>query len=401
MPGLPCPTGDLTIAARGESRSRRWPPASRMRMPRVALLAAIVVLVTGAAPGSWHAGLAAQPATPAAPAEPGPDPALIKAIDYVLSQQDDDGGFVGFTGEPDPGITVDAVFALKAAGQRGVDTTAAIDQALVYLEAEGGAYADIGPGQSAKLALAVIAGGKNPLDFGGVNLFEWLTTLPAIKSSAPQAAPVSLYGESVFNHALVLLAVAAANEPVPAEAIEVLRITQIEDGSWSFAATTDPGSGDSNTTALVIQALVATGHGADPMVDSALAYIQSVQNEQGQVLFQASRPEMADANSTALAVQAVIATGQDPASAEWANAAGGLAAFQNDSGGFRYVDAVPEDNLLATLQAVPALAGYTLPVATACDEAAAPAAISATPEIVALPAPGRGQAACVPLTPAA
>lgn len=394
MPGSACLSrvSPRSASSHVESLSGRC----RWRPILAVLLAVVIALALAALP----AATLAQTTTPVVP---GPDPALIRAVDYLLEQQDEDGGFLGLEGEPDPGTTSDAVFALKAAGQGGVDTAAAIDRALVYLESAGGAYAEQGAGQSAKLALAAIAGGKDPFDFGEdrLNLVAGLTTPPASKSTMPLAPPASLYGESVFSHALVLLAVSAAGEPTPDKAIADLRATQLDDGSWGFAGTVEPGSGDSNTTALVIQALVATGNGSDPMIDSALDYLQSQLNELGQVRFQDDPAAMADANSTALTVQALIATGLDPTSAEWGNATRGLAAFQNVSGGFRYVDAEPADNLLATVQAVPALAGYALPVATACAESAAPAAIDATPAVVELPAPGRGQAPCVPLAPAA
>ncbi len=369
------------------TRSSRW----------LALIAPLILALTLIlSPALTLAHPAAQPATPEASAEPGADPNLVRAVDHLLSQQDDAGGFLGLSGEPDPGVTIDAVLALKAASQRGVDTTAALDRALAYLEENGAAYAATGPGQAAKLAMAAISGGHDPRAFGGSDLIAALT-----ESDATGATPVALQGESVFNHALVLLALVAANEPVAPGAIDVLRTTQIEDGSWAFMGTTEPGDGDSNTTALVLQALVATNNGDDPMVESGLAYLSSVQNEFGQFLYQADQADPADANSTALAVQALIATGQDPSGPEWRNATQGLAVFQNVSGGFRYVDTLPADNLLATVQAIPALAGYALPVATACAEEAPVAAIDATPAVIGLPAPGRGQAACVPLAAAA
>ncbi|MBA2519504.1 MAG: terpene cyclase/mutase family protein [Chloroflexia bacterium] len=358
----------------------------------------MLIVVLALPPGPRPTGVAAQQATPAAAVEPGPDPALARAVAYLLGEQDDSGAFLGMNGTPDPSATTDAVFALAAAAQRGVDTGAAIDQAVAYLATDGPAYAETGAGPAAKLALAAIAGGKDPRSFGGVDLIAGLTG-PA--PGTPPGAPDNLHGAGVFNHTLVLLALAAANEPIPPAAIEALRPAQLDDGSWGFAGTTEAGSGDSNTTALVIQALVATGNGTDPMVEPALAYLQSVQTLLGQFLFQAGEPETADANSTALAVQALIAAGQDPSSADWANAERGLVAFQNVSGGFRYIDAEPADNLLATLHAVPALAGYALPVATACDDPAPIAEIDATPEVIELPAPGRGQAPCVPLAPAA
>lgn len=337
----------------------------------------------------------AQSATPEA--EPGPDPALVRAVDYLLSLQDASGGFAGLSGEPDPGVTIDAIFALKAAGYRGVDTQAPIDRALTYLDSNGGDFAATGPGQTAKLTMAVISGGQNPRNFGGSDLIATLTQ-PEADNPATSAA---LRGDSVFSHALVLMALVAANEPVPPEAIEALRETQIEDGSWAFMGTTELGDGDSNTTSVVLQALVAADHGDDPMVESGLAYLSSVQNEFGQVLYAAGQADPADANSTALAVQALIATGQNPGDAEWLNATRGLAVFQNISGGFRYTDALPADNLMATVQAIPALAGYVLPVATACAEEAPLTEIDATPAVIELPAQGPGRAACVPLAPAA
>lgn len=371
----------------------------RSRPLGAVLLTVLVVLLIVGSIAVGQPPAMAQPASPV-PADPGPDPGLVLAVEYILGQQAEAGGFAGPGGELDPGITADAIIALRAAGQQGVDTDAAIERAIAYLETDGAAYAEMGAGQAAKLAMALIAGGTDPRTFGDGDFIARLTATPATPVATPMAV-TGLYGESVYNHALVMLASSAAAESVPDGAIEALRATQIEDGSWAFAGTTEPGTGDSNTTALVIQALVATGNGDDPMIDAALAYLRSVQNEFGQVLFQAGQAEMADANSTALTLQALIAAGQDPTSPEWGNIARGLTVFQNISGAFRHSDATPQDNLLATLQAVPALAGYALPVSTACEEPAAPRVIDATPQIVELPAPGRGQAPCMPLEPAA
>jgi hypothetical protein len=321
--------------------------------------------------------LAAQDATPAIdPAEV----ALTAAVINLVAQQAADGGFVGFSGSSDPGATTDAVYALAAAAGRGIavePSMTALFDALDYLEREAAAYASIGPGQAAKLVLAAIAGGRDPVGFGGVDL------LAAARGETP-ATPVvpvlpDTYGDDLYDHALVLLALAAAGEPVAPAAIAALRPAQLADGSWSFAGTTDPGTGDSNTTALLVQALIAAGHGADPMVEPALAYLRSVQTEDGQFAFQAASPLVPDANSSALAVQAIIAAGQDPTSIEWRDALAGVIAFQNPGGAFRYQDADPADNIFATVQAIPALAGLPLPVAVACPTAATtetPAAIA-------------------------
>ena len=71
----------------------------------------------------------------------------------------------------------------------------------------------------------------------------------------------------------MLIALTAAGEAIPDAALEPVRTAQGEDGGWAFDGSTAPGAADSNTTALVIQALVAAGHGDDPMVDRALAFL--------------------------------------------------------------------------------------------------------------------------------
>ena len=204
-----------------------------------------------------------------------------------------------------------------------------------------------------------------------------------------------LYGQGVYDHALVLLARAAANAPVSPPDIEALRARQIADGTWAFAGTTEAGTGDSNTTAVVLQALIAAGRGTDPMVEAGLAALRALQAETGGFPFQPGGD--ADANSTALAVQAIVAAGADPTGAEWRDAAGALLAFQNASGALRYTDAEPPDNLYATVQAIPALAGLPLPVATACPLVATPAVAPVGTAVAVLPAPGRGSGVCVDL----
>lgn len=385
------PGRERRLATVAPRRGRSPGPRRSLVIPT--LLAVLLALLGSVWPGPGATGLAAQPATPAVPAAPGPDPALAAAVAYLLGQQLEGGAFAGLSGEPDRGATADAVAALAAARQRGVDATSAIGRAVADLETNGAGYAATGAGPAAKLTLAAIAGGSDPRRFGDRDLIAGMLN-PAPATAAPAAA-VGFMGDDLFDHALVLLALAAAHEPIPPAAIDVVRQSQLADGSWDQTGAADAATGDSNTTSLVMQALVATGNGADPMVESALAYLQSVRTELGQFLYQAGEPEMADANSTALAVQALIAAGQDPSSPEWGNAARGLTAFQNVSGAFRYIDAEPADNLFATIQAVPALAGYALPVAAACAEPAPAAEISATPEVVALPAPGRGRAPCV------
>lgn len=315
-----------------------------------ALLCALALLVL-AAGHSTHG--VARDATP--PTAPG----LAGAVAWLATQQGPDGGFLGFSGTSDPGVTADAVIALAAANAAGTDADLAT--AVSYLETQAAAYTEASVGRPAKLALAVIAGGADPTAFAGLDLL-------ALATAGRTTGVTPLFGDGVFDHALVMLALAAHGDPVAPTMIDALAATRIADGSWAFDGSTAPGSGDSNTTAMVVQALVASGHGADPMVTEALAYLTTVQDPAGGVAYGGGNPLVPDANSTALAVQAIIAAGQDPAGADWRNAAGALAAFQNAGGAFRYTDAEPADNLFATVQAIPALAGQPLPI-RATDQA--------------------------------
>jgi hypothetical protein len=286
---------------------------------------------------------------------------------WLREQQDASGGFIGLSGEPDPGTTTDAVMALYAAQQRDPAAAGSLDAALAYLERDenGADYAQTGPGQAAKLALAAVTGGRNPRDFAGID--------PVAAMTAPLATPVpdgviGIYGDDLYDHALVLIALTAAGETIPDGAWEPVRVTQSEDGGWAFDGSTAAGAADSNTTALVIQALVAAGHGDDPMVDRALGFLSTLQVPDGGYAYGLADPLVADANSTALVLQALIAAGEDPASPEWGNAPLALALFQTPSGGLRYMAADEEPNLLATVQAIPAMEGLSLPVARACAD---------------------------------
>ena len=328
----------------------------------------VVILRTALVVGSLlPATVFAQDATPTARSENSAMSPIEAASGWLRSQQDHSGGFPGFDGTLDPGTTTDAAMALAAARDTDPAAAEALAAAMRYLEENGAAYAQTGPGQAAKLALAAAAGGRDPRDFAGLDLVAAMT--------APLATPVpdaveGIYGDDLYDHALVLIALAAAGEPRPEAALESLRATQGADGGWAFDGTTTPGGADSNTTALVIQALAAHGHDDDPAIERALAFLASLRApDAGGFAYGPADPLVADANSTALVIQALLAVGEEPSAPEWGDAPLALSRFQTPAGGLRYLMDDAEPNLLATLQAIPALAGYPLPVARWCGTA--------------------------------
>jgi hypothetical protein len=315
-------------------------PLRRRLTPLLAALFALLLVVQPV--------LAQQPATPVVDTA-----ALQRAVDWLVSQQADDGGYIGFSGESDAGATVDAVLALAAAREGGIDVD--LEPALDFLSAEdhGLVYAQTGAGQAAKLVMAVVAAGGDPRDVAGV---DPLSLAMAVNDDT------GFYGSGAFDHSLAMIAIAAAGEEVPDEAVSRLVDAQQDNGSWAFDGSELEGSGDSNTTAIAIQAMAVAGEGSGRDVQQALDWLKSVQDAGGGFTYQPTDGAAPDANSTGIVVQGLIAAGQDPSSGEWKNAMGALLAFQNESGAFRYMDDPPDDNLFATVQAIPAVAGVAFPV---------------------------------------
>lgn len=295
------------------------------------------------------------------------DDALTRAVDWLLAQQGDDGGFSnGFAPGSDLSATADAALALAAAGRLDALRLGPGGGPLGYLEAQAAASAISGPGQAAKLALAALAAGLDPRAFGGTDL------VAAIVAGFDPAT--GFFGSGPFDSALSILTLAAAAEPQPAGAVEGLLAARLDDGSFSFSGDRTPGAGDSNTTAQAIQALIAAGDARE--IGPSLGYLRAAQNADGGWTYQkpSAYGEDTDANSTALAIQALLAAGEDLE--EWGDPAQALRALQQESGAFAFNAAFADDNLLATVQAIPALAGVPMTGVTMVSAQAAPAALS-------------------------
>lgn len=268
------------------------------------------------------------------------------ATDWLIKQQVDDGGFSAFGGESDPGSTADVVYALVSAGIDPASVTSSNGTTpLIYLSNPGDTVAG-DPGLAGKTILALIASGHDiPA--------ELITTIK--QGQHPETA---IWGQSLTSHAYAMLGLSAAGEPLEPGMTDALLDRQIEDGSWGFTGSTDPGTGDSNSTALAIQALVAAGAGNDA-VARGVEYILSLRDASGAIAYDASEAPnlMGDANSTALAIQALIAAGEDAGEQLAA-----LEQFQAESGAFFWRSDWADDSLLATAQAVPALHRQPLPL---------------------------------------
>ena len=280
------------------------------------------------------------------------------AVAWLTSQQIDNGGFAAFGGESDAGTTADVVYALAAAGVNPADVlSGAGNSPLDYLESSVSDFA-ANPGLAGKAVLALHASGRDPYNVAGTDL------VAAIQDAVNPDS--GLYGEGMVNHSYALLALVAVGADAHEASLTALTEAQIEDGAWSFTGDTTPGSGDTNTTAIAIQSLAASGSDQN-IIEDGIAYILSMQDDTGAIAYDASEaPNIAgDANSTAVAIQALLAAGQDATSQIEA-----LATFQNESGAFFWRADFADDSLLATAQAIPALLEVTLPLEPLAVESA-------------------------------
>jgi hypothetical protein len=323
------------------------------------------------------------PAGPALAQAQVDDGDIEQALEWLKEQQNADGGFSdGFSPESSVSATADVIMALAAGGEdAGLVQLGDGASPVVFLYKEVQAGSVEGVGTLAKVSLAVVAVGLDPTDFGGRDLIGEL--------EAAYDADTGSYGGSIFDQALVMLTLANADRAVPAEAVDYLLAHQTEDGAWSFTGDTAENSGDTNTTALVIQALAATGN--EDKTEQALEYLRGIQNEDGGWPYQnpSDFGTETDANSTALVYEAIEALGQtaNDWQVEDADPLSALLGLQNDSGSFSFQASFPGDNALATIQAIPALLGATLAELPTLVTSADPGA-AASPPPIAIPEAG-------------
>jgi hypothetical protein len=183
--------------------------------------------------------------------------------------------------------------------------------------------------------------------------------------------------------ALSALAAVGVTATVPVTAAETwLDTQQCPDGGWTSYITADnPCNGDpadfagpdTNSTSQAVQGLSAQGALTATSARKALRFIHTAQDSDGGWGFEpnaADSPGFTDPDSTALVIQAVLALGKSPSSAAFeqgsSNPVSTLLSFQLGSGsgsgaGAFVFPGSSDPNAIATYQAVPAVAGVTFP----------------------------------------
>ena len=299
---------------------------------------------------------------------PGRFLAALKALQWLHTQQRDDGGF------GNGGITADAVYAISLCDQDpdGPDWTKSGGSVLDALQSLTPDYIDHPPGHEppdvlanagelGKVIRAVHSAGRDPNNFAGRQLVDEL-------KDTYDASTGRYHPNKVFSHDLALIALHAVSETIPAEAVTTLENSQLMAGGWAWAwgSTTS----DVDSTGLSMQAIVAgRGPSSPNITDDAVHFLDSLRFPGGGYPDLAIRSEP-NCDSTSLAIQGLLASGwyrQEPLlfpleTGAVASSWDALLAFQEPAGSFVASASVPESRLLATLEAIHALVSTLYPV---------------------------------------
>ncbi|WP_110181798.1 terpene cyclase/mutase family protein [Nocardioides solisilvae] len=311
---------------------------------RVAAIAASVLLVAAAATACAD-GEGASDASP--PAEAGPAPVELAAA-WLLDQRNADGLLEVTTeweGETttaaDPGGSVDLVLGLSATGLHAQEAAETTDAVAADLPAYVGTGKEVYSGASAKALALALDQGRDPEEFGGLDLRARVEETVVGKGPAVgRLQDRSEYGDyaNSIGQAYAAAALTRVGSDAADEVTAFLLQQQCEEGFFRLAFS-DPGARDQtcdgdrsvsveqapDTTALVVLQLAGLAEeGASGEVDGALdraaAWLLEQQAEDGSF----SDPENGtNTNTTGLAGWALAELGEDDAAAraaEWLQA---------------------------------------------------------------------------------
>ena len=302
----------------------------------------------------------------------GDDPAIRKAVSYLLSCQNEDGGFGN---EPEAATssiipTANAAMALALTGDLGRAKERGktpLDYLVANPPDENASGGSVG-----RYVMGIEASGGDPRDVSGADYVERLK-----KFAKPP------YGrENLFSESYILLGLAAAGEAGSAEAqafASYLRGKSSPSGGWGWGG----GAPDLDTTGIATVALLAAGEPADSKpIRVAIEHIRSQQNDDGG--FPSSgMSDDSNAISDGWAMMASNAAGVDPA--EWRmgreTPVSHLLSCQQESGVFWWKpDAQGGDGFLVeeTSYSIIALLGESLPIAAAAGEVGEGATVTVT-----------------------
>lgn len=301
---------------------------------------------------------------------------------FLLTVQDADGTYSANAAGHASGQVMDSIFAVRSAGfDPGKDVLPGGKSPADYLKANAALAAK--PAAAAKAALGAKALGLDPKAVNGTNLIANIT--------AGLDTATGKYAADDFSQSIAMLGLACTGNSVPANAVTALKGTQLKDGGWGF-----DGASDADTTAIAIQALIASGASkSDAAVTKAVTYLKTTILPDGGWGYGAVPSNV---SSTAYALQALIAAGEDVNIPQYIRPGPSPVSFllsqQNADGSF-----IGYDPVYATNQALPALAGRTFCNAPETPITQTRPSPTPTPVKTATPAPPTPVATSAPQPP--
>ncbi len=287
---------------------------------------------------------------------------INSGLAYIKAQQQPDGGIAGFSGTSDPDTTARSVLAFTATSKPlGEVVSADGNNMLGYLSTQAITFTHdttgtLFPGRAGELLAAVATAGEDPTTFGGMDLTKELEASFQADTGAYSTTAKQDYSSgaaSDLNQAWAILGLSLAKQSVPEAASQYLVKSQAADGSW--------GTGDPDTTALVVTALLAS-HNLTPQdtaSQKAIGFFHATQLDSA-----GWRPswdsDPLNADSTGWILQALASAGEDPRSPSWTknntNPVDALLALAKPDGTIGGTNA----NTYSTAEAIIGLSGVSL-----------------------------------------
>ncbi len=270
--------------------------------------------------------------------------AVARGVDWIYTQ---------FQQDAIRGISAcDAAHAVALAGQNP-DSGRWVKNDESLLKRCAQAFQDMprkDAGEAAKALLAVLAAGKDPRTFAGVDLIAFLQN-----HYDPETG---LYHPSnLFRNALAIIALAQARQPIPEAAVQAILVQQHPDHCWGWPVGGD--ATDTDTSGLILHALALAGYAAHPAPNRCVARLRAMQNEDGGwELSGIYGDQVSNVDSTALVVEGLVAMGWDPETPLFTknqNPVQAILSFQASDGSFWWRHTQPGTLLLGTTQAIPPL----------------------------------------------
>lgn len=200
-------------------------------------------------------------------------------LEYLLAQQQADGGLPGLSGISDPSTTARALLAMRGlqldadilTNPDGISATTYLAENYPYYVYDANSLLYPASAGLVLAALPKIDDQPSPL------AAEILAVLQPDGSFATEASSDFVSGAaSDSNQAFSLLGLAAAGATIPSEAVQYLLDRQMDDGTWDNGFGSDP-----DTTAVAVIALLSSGQvkSDHPAIQKSMDYFHTIQLE--------------------------------------------------------------------------------------------------------------------------